>query len=130
MNQRLAPRPPRTSPSSLACHAASRQRHAQVLVFEVPGGLIAKINRPGAEYPPPPTFPVFEGPFNNTAYEPGNPRNFKTIQDDYMWTGGGSHGRFLMNVILTPLNVFNIGLSSFTLLLFIVVRCPVTYQNR
>ncbi|KAH8052115.1 inositol 1,4,5-trisphosphate-sensitive calcium-release channel [Aureococcus anophagefferens] len=46
-----------------------------------------------------------------------------------MWTGGGNHGRMLMNLILTPLNVFNIGLSSFTLLLFIVVRCPVTYQK-
>ncbi|KAH8096221.1 hypothetical protein JL720_3580 [Aureococcus anophagefferens] len=109
-----------------------REIEHQQLLEEVEIGkfnLSTIFSRRNQEYATWLAFVTAVGPFNNTAYEPGNPRNFKTKQDDYMWTGGGNHGRMLMNLILTPLNVFNIGLSSFTLLLFIVVRCPVTYQK-
>ena len=41
------------------------------------------------------------------------------------WDGGSPAVR----TMLTPLNVFNALLSSFTMVLFVVVRCPVKYQS-
>ncbi|KAH8083393.1 Inositol 1,4,5-trisphosphate receptor [Aureococcus anophagefferens] len=57
---------------------------------------------------------------------PENPRPFQTKENDLMWVG---NRKSVYDFVLTPLNVFNIMLSSFTLLLFLVVRCPVTYAS-
>ncbi|KAJ8601792.1 hypothetical protein CTAYLR_006814 [Chrysophaeum taylorii] len=54
--------------------------------------------------------------------------------DDHKWlakSGGniwhGNSGQ--VQVVLSILNIFNIALSSFTLVLFVVVRCPVKYHG-